>query len=206
MNLGRGRAAGKMSAQRRVARGAAVSAAVLGVAAPVAGCGVISSNVDSQTPVAMTVSSGEFAQSTIPASSTCEARGQAINPALSWAGAPPGTKSLALVVDDSNAPVTPYVYWLVFDIHPQTAQILEGQVPPGARVARNSAGSAAYDPPCPGSKSHQYRFTVYALDKTLNLPAGTSLASAWSAVAAATIGRGRLNANASGIPSDTETP
>lgn len=180
----------------RAARTAAAVAAVLGSIVPTAGCGVFSSGIDQETPVAMTVTSGAFAQNTMDARYTCAARTHAINPPLGWAGAPPGTKSLALVVDDSNAPITPYVYWLVFDIDPATSQITEGQLPPGAREARNSAGSVGYDAPCPGQHSHKYRFTVYALNKVLNLPSGTSLYSAWTAIAAATIGRGHVTASA----------
>ena len=180
----------------RAARKTAVAAAVLGAAAPAAGCGVFSSGVDQETPVAMTVSSDTFAQNTIGARYTCTAGAQAINPPLGWAGAPPGTKSIALVLDDSNAPITPYVYWILFDINPATSQIIEGQLPPGAREARNSTGAVGYDAPCPGPRSHQYRFTVYALNKVLNLPSGTSLESAWSAIAGATIGRGRDTASA----------
>ena len=139
----------------------------------------------------MTVSSGAFPQNTMPRRYTC-ANAKVLTPPLSWAGAPPGTKSIAVVVDDSSAPITPYVYWIVFDIRPATSEIQEGQLPPGARQARNSAGRAAYDPPCPGPRGHTYRFTVYALNTVLNLPGGTSLESAWTAIAAATIGRGRL--------------
>jgi hypothetical protein len=146
-----------------------------------------------QTPTVMTVSSGAFTGNKMPARYTCDTGRQAMTPPLNWAGAPPGTKSLALVVDDSDAPITPYVYWVVFDINPATSQLQEGQLPTGAKVARNSAGTAAYDPPCPRAGSHQYRFTVYALNTVLNLPSGTSLQSAWNAIAAATIGRGRLS-------------
>jgi hypothetical protein len=88
------------------------------------------------------------------------------------------------------------VYWIVFNISPQTQDILEGQLPPGARQARNSAGTVGYDPPCPGPAGHEYRFTVYALNTTLSLQDGTSLQSAWRAIAAAAIGRGRLPASA----------
>ena len=169
-----------------------MAATVLGSVMPVTACGVIDSGPGLQTPTVMTVTSGAFTQNRIPARYTCDAGAQAVSPPLDWAGAPPGTKSLALVVDDSSAPITPYVYWVVFDINPETTQIQEGQVPPGAKVARNSAGTAAYDPPCPRTRSsHQYRFTVYALNRVLTLPAGTSLQSAWNAIAAATIGRGR---------------
>jgi hypothetical protein len=100
------------------------------------------------------------------------------------------------MVDDSSAPITPYVYWLVFNINPATTTILQGQLPPDALQARNSAGQAAYDPPCPSGKPHEYRFTVYALNTTLNLPQGASLESAWTKIAAATIGRGRVTEKA----------
>jgi phosphatidylethanolamine-binding protein (PEBP) family uncharacterized protein len=69
-------------------------------------------------------------------------------------------------------------------------------MPSGAREGLGSSGVAAYDPPCPSGQSHSYRFTVYALNKTLNLPAGTSLNTATQAVAAATIGRGRYTVRA----------
>ena len=118
------------------------------------------------------------------------------SPAINWSGAPQGTKSLALVVDDSAAPITPYIYWIVFDIGPQTTGILDGQLPPGARQAGNSKGTVGYDPPCPHNSSHKYRFTVYALGGGLQLPGGTSAKSAWTAIAQAAIARGTLLATA----------
>jgi Raf kinase inhibitor-like YbhB/YbcL family protein len=177
-------------AGRRVTRWVAAAMAAAGCALPVAGCGVFGSGLTISTPSVMTVSSGAFGGNVMPQRYTCASR-KAVNPPLDWAGAPSGTKSFALVVDDSDAPITPYVYWVVFDINPATSAILEGQVPPGARQARNSLGQAAYAPPCPGPRGHSYRFTVYALNTMLNLPSGTSLRTAWTAIAAATIGRGR---------------
>ena len=158
---------------------------------PLAGCGLFSSGVTLTNPSVMTVSEGAFVHNAMPNRFTC-AVAHAASPPLTWAGAPAGTKSIALVVDDSDAPITPYVYWVVFDIGPGTSALLEGQLPPGARQARGTAGYDKYDPPCPGPSGHTYRFTVYALDKVVNLPDGTSLQSAWQAIAAATIGRGRL--------------
>ena len=105
---------------------------------------------------------------------------------------PAGTKSLALIVDDSSAPITPFIYWLVFDINPGATDIQEDSLPTGARQAMNSADTSVYDAPCPGSHPHSYRFTVYALNKTLALPNGAPLLSVWHAIAAATIGRGRI--------------
>jgi hypothetical protein len=180
----------------RRARGVAAAVAAAACALPVTGCGVFSSKITISSPTVMTVDSGAFLQDTMPARYTCAEGAKVSNPPLYWAGMPSGTKSLALVVDDSAAPITPYVYWIVFDISPASSSILEGQLPSGARQARNSAGRVAYDPPCPGPRGHAYRFTVYALDTTLNLPPGTSLSSAWTAIAAAAIGRGRKTVTA----------
>lgn len=130
----------------------------------------------------------------IPARYTCHGAGQ--SPPLHWSGAPAGTKSLALVVDDSDAPITPYIYWIVFGINPATTDIQPGQLPPGARQALNSAGQAGYNPPCPRHHDHSYRFTVYALGATVSLPNGTDLKSAWTAIARTAIARGRLTVNA----------
>ena len=139
----------------------------------------------------MTVTSELFPHNTMPGKFTCGGA-HTMSPPLTWAGTPAGTQSIAIVFDDANAPITPYVYWVVFDLEPGTSALLEGQLPPGARQARGTAGYDRYNAPCPGTGGHGYRFTVYALDKVLNLPNGTSLESAWQAIAAATIGRGRL--------------
>jgi Raf kinase inhibitor-like YbhB/YbcL family protein len=173
----------------------ATAVAATAFAVPLAGCGLFSSGVTVTAPSVMTVSEGAFVHATMPDRFTCTGKRPA-SPPLTWAGAPSGTKSIALVVDDSDAPITPYVYWVVFDIGPGTSALLEGQLPPGALVARGSAGYDRYDPPCPGPGGHSYRFTVYALNTVLNLPNGTSLLSAWQAIAAATIGRGRLTVGA----------
>jgi hypothetical protein len=157
-----------------------------------AGCGLVGGLTTFQ-PDNITVTSPVFNGDVIPARYTCH--GARLSPPLHWSGAPASTKSLALVVDDSDAPITPYIYWIVFDINPSTTDIQQGQLPPGARQAENSAGHAAYDPPCPRNQEHGYRFTVYALDSVLSLPNGASLKTAWMAIARAAIARGRLDAN-----------
>jgi Raf kinase inhibitor-like YbhB/YbcL family protein len=154
-----------------------------------AGCGTAGSGA-AVAPSQMSISSEAFIQGALAARYTCH--GGKINPPLNWSGPPPGTKSLALVVDDSSAPITPYIYWLVFDIGPGTTDIQEGSLPTGARQALNSAGTATYDAPCPSGHPHSYRFTVYALRTVLKLPTGAPLQSVWTAIAAATIGRGRI--------------
>ena len=141
-------------------------------------------------PRTMTVSSEAFTQNMLPQRYTCY--GARINPPLGWSGAPANTKSLALIVDDSSAPITPYIYWLVFVIQPGTTDIQEGSLPTGAKQALNSTGPAAYDAPCPVGHSHWYRFTVYALNRNLALPNGAPLLKVWTEIAQATIGRGRI--------------
>jgi Raf kinase inhibitor-like YbhB/YbcL family protein len=164
-----------------------------------AGCGFLDSS-SMVAPTQMTINSQAFSQNILPSDFTCHT-GDPASPPLAWFGGPPGTKSYALVVDDSSAPITPYIYWIVFDISPTTTDIQQGHLPPGARQALNSAGQASYDPPCPQANPHSYRFTIYALNQVLQLPAGTSTQSAWMAIAAATIGRGRTCATASSDPS-----
>jgi Raf kinase inhibitor-like YbhB/YbcL family protein len=167
----------------------------LGTAVALAGCGLLSQGVTITAPAVMTVSSTAVERGELPSKFTC-AGSQVLSPPINWSGEPKGTQSIAIVVDDASAPISPYVYWIVFDIQPGTAGIQEGLLPTGAKQAMGSAGYDRYDPPCPGPQGHSYRLTVYALNRVLNLPNGTSLTSAWRAIAAATIGRGRLPVNA----------
>jgi Raf kinase inhibitor-like YbhB/YbcL family protein len=159
----------------------------------VSGCGLVGGQPSIPAGTAMTVTSQVFSQTEpIPVKYTCHGAG--VSPSIHWTGAPTGTKSLALIVDDSSAPITPYIYWIVFDIAPETSGTLIGGVPTGARQADNSKGTDRYDPPCPLNGSHTYRFTVYALNRSLPLRNGVSLKTAWTAIAQAAIARGRLTA------------
>jgi len=173
---------------RRLRRARAAGALALAVLT-VVGCGTAGYGAP-VAPSPMSVNSEAFISGMLPALYTCH--GAKINPPLNWSGAPPGTKSLALIVDDSSAPITPSIYWLVFDINPGATDIQQGSLPTGARQALNSAGTATYDAPCPIGHRHSYRFTVYALRTTLNPANGAPLQSVWTAIAAATIGRGRI--------------
>jgi Raf kinase inhibitor-like YbhB/YbcL family protein len=155
----------------------------------VAGCGTGGAG-SAVPPSPMSISSLAFTQGVLSQRYTCF--GAKMHPPLNWSAAPAGTKSLALIVDDSSAPITPSIYWLVFDIGPGTTDIQEGSLPTGARQALNSAGTASYDAPCPQGHPHLYRFTIYALRTVLKQPSGASLESVWTAIAAATIGRGRI--------------
>jgi Raf kinase inhibitor-like YbhB/YbcL family protein len=186
-----------VSRRRGVAGRHARWAAVLAAAAMLSGCGLVGGprTVVANVPDIMTVTSPVFSRGVIGRAYTC--RGGGKSPAIRWSGAPSGTRSLALVVDDAAAPITPYIYWIVFNIGPQATDIPDGQIPPGASQADNSKGTAAYDAPCPANPGHGYRFTVYALSSVLKLHAGVSAKTAWLAIAHAAIARGRLTVTAS---------
>ena len=175
---------------RAILRAARPAVFVAATSTLLAGCGFLSSS-SMVAPTTMTISSQAVAQNLLPSDFTCHAANP-VTPPLAWFGAPSGTQSYALVVDDSSAPITPFIYWIVFDIRPTTTDIQQGHLPPGAKQALNSAGAANYDAPCPSGHSHAYRFTVYALDRELNLPNGAPLLEVWSAIASASAGVARL--------------
>jgi Raf kinase inhibitor-like YbhB/YbcL family protein len=168
------------------------AAAAVVAATMLSGCGLLSgpSTLQQDDPQVMTVTSPEFGQGVpVPHQYTCHGAGE--SPPLDWSGAPAGTKALALVMDDAGAPISPYIYWIVFNISPATPDIQAGRLPLGAQVAANSKGTVGYSPPCP-AHSHQYRFTIYALNAPLHLKGGASLTAAWSAIAQHALARGRL--------------
>jgi Raf kinase inhibitor-like YbhB/YbcL family protein len=110
----------------------------------------------------------------IPSVYTCE--GKNISPPLSWSAVPAGTRSLALIVDDPDAPdpkapKTTYVHWVVYDIPPSTPGIPEAatssDLPRGTRVAFNDFKRQGYGGPCPPIGRHRYFFKLYALDTLL---------------------------------------
>ncbi len=167
------------------------------------GCGLLGGLSGSRqvAPASMTVTSPEFRTAVpLPPQYTCA--GPGLSPPLYWSGAfSQQPRSFAVVVDDGQAPITPFVYWIVFDISPTTTAIAQNRLPTGARQAQNSAGTARYDPPCPKDGAvHTYRFTVYALDAYLKLPDGTGLHAAWSAIARHVIAVGRLTVKGRQLP------
>jgi len=118
------------------------------------------------------------AEGDIPARLTCE--GQNISPQLTWEGAPAGTKSFALIVDDPDAPKAGgFTHWVAFNI-PATVQGEQENVPgnkplPGGGLqGKNDDGNTGYTGPCPPSGTHRYYFRLYALDRELELRSGAT--------------------------------
>ncbi len=123
----------------------------------------------------LTLSSTTFVHGgEIPTRCTCE--GQDLAPALAWAGFPDGTRSLALIVDDPDAPdpAAPkmtYVHWVLYNLPVDAAGLPEGvrpdQLPPGTRQGINDWKRTGYGGPCPPIGRHRYFHKLYALDKVL---------------------------------------
>lgn len=106
----------------------------------------------------------------MPQEYTCEAEN--VSPPLQVAEVPSEAKSLALIVDDPDAPSATWTHWLVWNVGPGTAEIMEDTVPEGAIVGTNDFKKAEYNGPCPPSGTHRYVFKVYALDTVLDLEEG----------------------------------
>jgi len=191
----------RLCAGRGRSRSAVASVAVIASMLLLGGCGLLGKpprQNAAAAPLTMSVTSPDLAGHIIPPAFTCSEAG----PTIFWSGAPPGTKSLALVVDNAAAPISPYVNWIVYDISNSTTDLPLGTRPPHARVAANSAGKATYDPPCPFGSPHEYRFTVYALNTYFGraLPPNSPLLTAWTTIAQHVIARGTLTATARALP------
>jgi Raf kinase inhibitor-like YbhB/YbcL family protein len=139
-------------------------------------------------PANFTVTSPAFGDNTpIPAEYSC--KGRNVPPTLRWQNVPAGTESLALVVDDPDAPSGLYVHWVVTGIPPATTEIGDGPLPAGTSVGLNSGGMAQYSGPCPPPRTgvHHYRFQLYALREPLNLAPTTPAREAAQTIAHAAI-------------------
>lgn len=108
----------------------------------------------------------------IPQKFTCD--GDDINPALAFEGVPQGAKSLALIMDDPDAPRGIWVHWVVWNIDPRTTGVRENSVPTGGKQGMNDFRKHDYGGPCPPSGTHRYFFKLYALDTTLELKPNTT--------------------------------
>ena len=122
-------------------------------------------------PASIALTSSAFAEGgAIPVEFSCD--GANTSPPLAWGDVPTGTKSLALIVEDPDA--DNYTHWVLFNIAPDVRQIAAG-VPDGEEVtgiglqAQNGFAKPGYGGPCPPSGTHQYTFTLYALNIELPL-------------------------------------
>jgi len=125
-------------------------------------------------PQKLTVTSSAFAaNSAIPDEYTCA--GSDVSPQLAWSNMPATAKSVAILVEDPDAPKGTVLHWLVTGIDPALTAVSRGSVPDGAMQAKNERGATAYMGPCPpAGAAHHYHFRVYALDLKLDRPASKS--------------------------------
>lgn len=142
------------------------------------------------------VSSPNFTQGqAIPAKYSCQ--GQELSPPLSWKGLPAETKSLALIMDDPDAPGGTWVHWVLYNLPPDSGGLPEGVSPSGdgpggSKQGKNSWNKQGYGGPCPPGGVHRYFFKIYALDTTLGLKAGATKQQVLQAMQGHIIGQGEL--------------
>jgi Raf kinase inhibitor-like YbhB/YbcL family protein len=118
---------------------------------------------------------------------TCD--GVNVNPEISIGEIPKDTKSLAIIVDDPDAPSGSFCHWLMWNIAPKNS--IKENSAPGIQ-GRNSFGENKYDGPCPPSGKHHYHFKLYALNTKLNLLVSTDKNELEKAMKDHIIARGEL--------------
>lgn len=122
----------------------------------------------------MKIFSAGFAnQEKIPVKYTCD--NNDINPPIGISEAPKNAKSLALIMDDPDAPSGRWIHWLLWNIDPSTSAIEENSIPRDALSGKNDFNKIQYGGPCPQTGMHRYVFTLYALDKKLDLREGSTV-------------------------------
>jgi Raf kinase inhibitor-like YbhB/YbcL family protein len=138
----------------------------------------------------MKLSSSAFEDNgAIPSEYTCD--GADVSPPLSFCNVPENTKSLALIVDDPDAPMGTWVHWLVWNIPANKTGFSKGEnitYPQG----KNDFGNSDYGGPCPPSGTHRYFFKLYALDTTLKLNKGSTKKQLESAISSHIIEEAQL--------------
>jgi hypothetical protein len=133
--------------------------------------------------------------SMIPRKYTCD--GPNISPPLAWSSVPEGTKSLALICDDPDAPMGTWVHWVLFNLPPDTKELHENiplrrELENGAKQGMNDFRKIGYGGPCPPGGTHRYFFKIYALDMVLNLEAGATKSQLLTAVKGRILAEGQL--------------
>lgn len=163
----------------------------------VAACarGTVTPAAKGEATMTFTLESTAFTEGgQIPTRFTCD--GANASPPLRWEGAPDGTQSFALIVDDPDAPRGTFTHWVLFDLPASQSSLPEGFRPGDAGTSgTNSFGQVGYGGPCPprGHGPHRYFFTLYALDRPmLGLARGASRDAVAQAIAGHTLAQAHL--------------
>jgi len=127
---------------------------------------------------------------TIPAKYTCD--GANVSPSLAWSSVPGGTRSLAVIADDPDAPVGTWVHWVLYDLPAGLTSLVEGVQGVGLQGI-NDFRKIGYGGPCPPRGTpHRYFFKLYALDALANLKPGASKADLEKAMQGHILAQGQL--------------
>src|SRR5262245_28326347 len=162
-------------------------ASALLIAPALTGCGSGQKSAQSQPPPTRTtlgLSSSAFLDgSSIPARYTCD--GEDVSPPLTWTRVPVRARSLALLVEDVDAPGGAFVHSSLYDLPRGSSGLSAGRVPSGAAEGQNSFGRSGYGGPCPpkGDPEHRYVFSLYALDDHPGLRPAATPATVRAAIA-----------------------
>lgn len=170
--------------------------ALLGLVGLTAGCPA-QPKTAKPSAMTLTLTSTAFADGQpIPEIFTCD--GRDVSPPLRWNAPPAGTKSLALIADDLDAPGGIWVHWVIFDLPPDPTELPQGieraqYLPDGARQGLNDFKRLGYGGPCPPrGKPHHYHFKLYALDTLLDLKPGSTKKEVEAALQKHVLARGEL--------------
>ncbi len=147
------------------------------------------------TIASMTVTSASFAGGAIPIDFSCD--GKDASPQVTWSSVPEGTRGVAIVLDDPDAPGATFTHWIVFDLPATTVSLAEGVDPTslGAKIGTNDFGSVRYEGPCPPrGEAHQYALRVYAVDAPLAAHDGAKRREIDAALRGHVLGEGALKA------------
>jgi Raf kinase inhibitor-like YbhB/YbcL family protein len=131
----------------------------------------------------------------IPSKYTAD--GQNISPPLNWESVPDGTKSVALISDDPDAPVGTWVHWVMWNIPADAMELTESvpsdeDLPDGSRQGITDFRCHGYGGPAPPSGTHRYYFKIYALNTKLDLPSSSTKADLIKAMEGHVLGEGQL--------------
>ena len=158
---------------------------------------IVASAVNAKQEESMKLTSPAFDEgATIPTKYTCD--GEDISPALQWRDPPEGTKSLALIADDPDAPMGTWVHWVIYNI-PADARELPEHIPADELLANGATqgitdfNRVGYGGPCPPpGPVHRYYFKLYALDQALSLPPKASKAQLDGEIVGHLLGQAQL--------------
>ena len=131
----------------------------------------------------------------IPAKYTCD--GADVSPPLQWDAVPEGTRSIALICDDPDAPMGTWVHWVLFNLPSDAKELAENipteeTLPNGAKQGVNDFGRVGYGGPCPPGGTHRYFFKIYALDTEVGLEASADKRRLLKTMEGHILGQGQL--------------